>query len=47
MAARKYSELRAKMTPEARARIDARILAAMKQMPLLELHGRICPKKSS
>jgi ribosome-binding protein aMBF1 (putative translation factor) len=37
MAARKYSELRAKMTPEARERVDARVLAALRQMPLLEL----------
>jgi transcriptional regulator with XRE-family HTH domain len=37
MAIRKYSELRAKMTPEARTRVDARVLAALQQLPLLEL----------
>ena len=37
MATRKYSELRAKMTPEARSRVDARIFATLKQLPLLEL----------
>jgi transcriptional regulator with XRE-family HTH domain len=37
MTARKYSELRAKMTPDARSRVDARVLATLKQLPLLEL----------
>lgn len=37
MATRKYSELRAKMTPEARSRVDARVFATLKQLPLLEL----------
>lgn len=35
--ARKYSELRSKMSPEARARVDARVIAALQQLPLLEL----------
>ena len=35
--ARKFSELRAKMSPEARARVDARVIAALDQLPLLEL----------
>lgn len=35
--ARKFSELRSKMTPEARARVDARVVAALQQLPLLEL----------
>jgi ribosome-binding protein aMBF1 (putative translation factor) len=37
MATRKYSDLRAKMTPEARTRVDARVLATLQQLPLLEL----------
>jgi transcriptional regulator with XRE-family HTH domain len=37
MATRKYSELRSKMTPEARARVDARVFATLEQLPLLEL----------
>src|SRR5436190_2936630 len=37
MATRKYSELRAKMAPEARSRVDARVLATLKELPLLEL----------
>jgi ribosome-binding protein aMBF1 (putative translation factor) len=35
--ARKFSELRSKMSPEARARVDARVIAALDQLPLLEL----------
>lgn len=35
--AKKFSELRAKMSPEARARVDARVQAALKEMPLNEL----------
>lgn len=35
--ARKFSELRSKMSPEARARVDARVVAALQQLPLLEL----------
>jgi predicted XRE-type DNA-binding protein len=35
--ARKYSELRSKMSPEARARVDARVITALEQLPLLEL----------
>lgn len=35
--ARKFSDLRAKMSPEARARVDARVVAALQQLPLLEL----------
>lgn len=35
--ARKYSDLRSKMSPEARARVDARVIAALRQLPLLEL----------
>lgn len=35
--ARKYSELRSKMSPEARARVDARVMTALQQLPLLEL----------
>lgn len=35
--AKKFSELRAKMSPEARARVDARVQAALQQMPLNEL----------
>ena len=34
---RKFSELRSKMNPEARARVDARVIAALDQLPLLEL----------
>ena len=37
MATRKYSELRAKMAPEARSRVEARVLGTLKQLPLLEL----------
>lgn len=35
--ARKFSELRSKMSPEARARVDARVVATLQQLPLLEL----------
>ena len=35
--ARKYSELRAKMAPDRRARVDARVKAAIAEMPLNEL----------
>lgn len=35
--ARKFSDLRAKMSPESRARVDARVVAALQQLPLLEL----------
>jgi len=35
--ARKYAELRAKMSPERRARVDARVRAALEEMPLQEL----------
>jgi transcriptional regulator with XRE-family HTH domain len=35
--AKKFSELRAKMSPEARARVDARVQVALKEMPLNEL----------
>lgn len=35
--ARKFSELRAKMSPESRARVAARTQAALKEMPLNEL----------
>ena len=35
--AKKFSELRAKMSPEARARVDARVQAALQDMPLNEL----------
>lgn len=35
--AKKFSELRAKMSPEARARVDARVQAALQEMPLNEL----------
>ena len=35
--ARNFSDLRAKMSPEARARVDARVVAALQQLPLLEL----------
>lgn len=35
--ARKFSDLRSKMSPEARARVDARVVAALQQLPLLEL----------
>jgi DNA-binding transcriptional regulator YiaG len=35
--ARKFSELRSKMSSEARARVDARVLATLDQLPLLEL----------
>ena len=35
--ARKFSELRSKMSPEARKRVDARVIAALDQLPLLEL----------
>lgn len=35
--ARKYSDLRSKMRPEARARVDARVITALRQLPLLEL----------
>ena len=35
--AKKFSELRAKMSPEARARVDARVRAALQEMPLNEL----------
>jgi transcriptional regulator with XRE-family HTH domain len=35
--AKKYSELRAKMSPERRARVDERVRAAIAEMPLEEL----------
>lgn len=35
--ARKYAELRSKMSAEARARVDARVIATLQQLPLLEL----------
>lgn len=35
--AKKFPELRAKMSPEARARVDARVQAALQAMPLNEL----------
>lgn len=35
--ARKYSDLRSKMNADARARVDARVIAALQQLPLLEL----------
>ena len=35
--ARKFSELRSKMSPQARARVDARVVATLHQLPLLEL----------
>jgi len=35
--ARKYADLRSKMSPEARARVDARVLSTLQQLPLLEL----------
>jgi len=35
--AKKFSELRAKMSPEARARVNARVQAALQEMPLNEL----------
>jgi DNA-binding transcriptional regulator YiaG len=35
--ARKFSELRSKMSPDARARVDARVITALAQLPLLEL----------
>jgi transcriptional regulator with XRE-family HTH domain len=35
--AKKYSELRAKMSPESRARVDARVRIAIEEMPLEEL----------
>jgi len=35
--AKKYSELRAKMSPASRARVDARVRAAIAEMPLEEL----------
>lgn len=35
--AKKFSELRNKMSPERRARIDARVKAALEEMPLHEL----------
>jgi len=35
--ARKFSELRSKMSPESRTRVDARVIAALDQLPLLEL----------
>jgi hypothetical protein len=35
--ARKYTALRAKMAPERRARVDARVQAAPAEMPLFEL----------
>jgi transcriptional regulator with XRE-family HTH domain len=35
--AKKFSELRAKTSPEARARVDARVQAALREMPLNEL----------
>ena len=35
--AKKFSELRGKMSPERRARVEARVHAALKEMPLHEL----------
>ena len=35
--ARKFSELRAKMSADARKRVDARVKAALREMPLNEL----------
>lgn len=35
--AKKFSELRNKMSPERRARVEARLRAALKEMPLHEL----------
>ena len=35
--AKKFSELRNKMSPERRARVEARVQAALKEMPLHEL----------
>ncbi len=35
--AKKFSELRAKMSPQARARVGARVQAALREMPLNEL----------
>ena len=35
--AKKFAELRAKMSPEARARVDERVQAALQEMPLNEL----------
>jgi hypothetical protein len=35
--ARKYQELRDKMSPEARARVDSRVKQALEEMPLSEL----------
>lgn len=35
--AKKFSELRAKMSPEARARVDARVTTTLQEMPLNEL----------
>ena len=35
--AKKYQELRNKMSSEARARVDARVKQAMEEMPLSEL----------
>lgn len=35
--ARKFSDLRSKISPESRARVDARVVAALQQLPLLEL----------
>lgn len=35
--AKKFAELRARMSPEARARVEARVQAALQEMPLNEL----------
>jgi predicted XRE-type DNA-binding protein len=35
--AKKFSELRARMSPEARARVDTRVQATLREMPLNEL----------
>jgi DNA-binding transcriptional regulator YiaG len=36
---KKYADLRAKMSPESRARVDARVRQALEEMPLEELRN--------
>jgi predicted transcriptional regulator len=37
--AKNFNELRAKMSPESRARVEARVKEAIRQMPLVELRA--------